>query len=125
METYPAFIPQTSLMKSLLSWRTSAPTFKLPSKFVVSTSLAFALSRSTKLGSAQRIIDYVPLTIEHALNQALSANLQARLWQQLDLAGEGARDRIIALLSENPAIANKRAELELKRGGAGKDSEDD
>jgi hypothetical protein len=63
----------------------------------------------------QRIIDYVPLTIEHTLNQAVSCDLQRRLWMALDLGGADVGERLKTLLSEDPAVAAKRRDLEAKR----------
>jgi hypothetical protein len=49
------------------------------------------------------------------LNQAVSQNLQQRLWTSLDLGGADVGERMKALLSEDPGVAAKRLELETKR----------
>ncbi|EIN04160.1 hypothetical protein PUNSTDRAFT_138885 [Punctularia strigosozonata HHB-11173 SS5] len=64
----------------------------------------------------KRVIDYVPLAIEHALNQAFAESLQDQLFAALDFSSADALDRFKELLSENPIVAAKRRELEDKRG---------
>ncbi|EIN04192.1 hypothetical protein PUNSTDRAFT_146674 [Punctularia strigosozonata HHB-11173 SS5] len=63
----------------------------------------------------KRIIDYVPLAIEHALNQAFAEGLQDQLFANLDFTSEDASERFKELMSENPIVAAKRRELEDKR----------
>ncbi len=62
----------------------------------------------------QRIIDAIPLTIEHSLNQHLADTLQKSLVQKLDLGSPDAGRRLTELLAEDPAIAARRVELEAK-----------
>lgn len=57
----------------------------------------------------QRIIDYVPLTIEHELNQAIMPSLQILLFSHLK---DETAEKMRQLLSEDPTIARKRTELE-------------
>lgn len=57
---------------------------------------------------SQRIIDQVPLTIEHSMNQPFVEGLHAALLGVLDI---GSPEKMEALLSEDPLIAKKRAEL--------------
>jgi hypothetical protein len=59
----------------------------------------------------QRIIDYVPLLIEHEFNQRLAARLQEMLFENL-LEGPDAGAKLQELLTEDPAIASKRTLLE-------------
>ncbi|KAJ7841840.1 P-loop containing nucleoside triphosphate hydrolase protein [Mycena leptocephala] len=59
----------------------------------------------------QRIIDYVPLLIEHEFNQRLAARLQEMLFENL-LKGPDAGAKLQELLTEDPAIASKRTLLE-------------
>ncbi|KAG6877110.1 hypothetical protein C0993_010223 [Termitomyces sp. T159_Od127] len=64
---------------------------------------------------AMRIIDYVPLTIEHALHQALTKNLQKSLFESLQQIPDGQEARgdwFADLLSEDPVLARKREFLE-------------
>ncbi|KAG6887566.1 hypothetical protein C0992_011789 [Termitomyces sp. T32_za158] len=67
---------------------------------------------------AMRIIDYVPLTIEHALNQALTKDLQKSLFESLQQIPDGEEahgDWFADLLREDPVIARKRAFLEDRK----------
>lgn len=60
---------------------------------------------------AQRIIDYVPLTIEHSLTQALVNHLQQPLIKQLDVTGPNSMESVRELLAEDPGIVEKRSFL--------------
>jgi len=62
----------------------------------------------------KRIIDSIPLTIEHSLNQHLADTLQKSLVKNLDLGSPDAGRRLADLLAEDPAIAARRVELEAK-----------
>lgn len=57
---------------------------------------------------SQRIIDQVPLTIEHSMNQPFADGIHAALLGVLDV---GSKEKMEALLSEDPAIAKRREEL--------------
>jgi hypothetical protein len=57
----------------------------------------------------KRIIDYIPLAIEHELNQALANRLQESLFK--DLIKE-PRERLEELLCEDPVVASKRKFLQ-------------
>jgi vacuolar protein sorting-associated protein 1 len=59
----------------------------------------------------KRIIDYIPLTIEHSLNQAFAGCLQDQLFVGLNFGSEDAAERLKDLLSENPRVAARRREL--------------
>ena len=63
------------------------------------------------------MIDYVPLTIEHALNQAFAKNLRKSLFESLQLGpgDEGDRYWFADLLVEDPVLAKKRAFLEDRK----------
>ena len=66
----------------------------------------------------QRIIDHVPLKIEHSLHQALAGKLSMSLLQSLivDTASQGDfGERMKELVSEDPDIAVKRERLEARR----------
>ncbi|KIJ57924.1 hypothetical protein HYDPIDRAFT_120172 [Hydnomerulius pinastri MD-312] len=66
----------------------------------------------------KRIIDHIPLTIEHSLHQALAERLSASLLQGLlaDAASRGDfAGRMKELVSEDPAIAVKRDNLQAER----------
>ena len=56
----------------------------------------------------QRIIDTIPLTIEHSLNQDLCSSLRVSLLQKLNFGGPGASERLGRLLEEDPAVVNER-----------------
>jgi hypothetical protein len=66
------------------------------------------------LTGLQRIVDYVPLTIEHELNQALSLSLPKTLLDSL-FGGLDAAKRVQALMKEDPGIASQRTFLEEKK----------
>lgn len=77
--------------------------------------LPFARVVASLMYVQQRIIDYVPLAIEHALNQAFAEGLQNELFASLDFSSNDASERFKELMSENPTVAAKRRELEDKR----------
>ena len=64
----------------------------------------------------QRVIDYIPLTIEHELNHALADNLQNSLFQNL-FGGPDAPtvERMRELLGEDPATAASRESLQVRK----------
>ncbi|KAJ7074736.1 P-loop containing nucleoside triphosphate hydrolase protein [Mycena amicta] len=59
----------------------------------------------------QRIIDYVPLLIEHEFNQGLVEGLQGALFEQL-VEGSDVATRMQELLAENPQISAQRSSLQ-------------
>ncbi|KAJ7485041.1 P-loop containing nucleoside triphosphate hydrolase protein [Mycena galericulata] len=59
----------------------------------------------------QRVIDYVPLLIEHEFNQRLGARLEEVLFENL-LQGPNASARMQDLLTEDPSISARRNLLE-------------
>ncbi|KAF8198265.1 P-loop containing nucleoside triphosphate hydrolase protein [Mycena galopus ATCC 62051] len=61
----------------------------------------------------QRIIDYVPLLIEHEFNQRLAARLQEMLFENI-LEGPDARARMQDLLKEDTNISVQRNLLEAR-----------
>ncbi|KAG6913069.1 hypothetical protein DXG01_009878 [Tephrocybe rancida] len=65
----------------------------------------------------KRLIDYVPLTIEHTLNQTLASALQRSLFESfLEHDGSGAdQDTMAALLVEDPVIAKRRIFLQDRK----------
>jgi hypothetical protein len=66
----------------------------------------------------QRIIDHIPLTIEHALHHALAEQLSQSLITSLliDVAsGHNFSERMNELVSEDPSIAQKRASLSTRK----------
>ena len=66
----------------------------------------------------QRIIDHVPLKIEHCLHHALVERLSVGLLQRLmaDITSTGnLLDRMRELVSEDPETARKRTRLEATR----------
>lgn len=64
---------------------------------------------------SKRIIDAVPLTIERDLNRALSISLSDALVQSL-FEGPDMVNRMRNLVSEDPAIEQRRAELARRKG---------
>jgi hypothetical protein len=63
----------------------------------------------------QRLIDYVPMTIEHELCQALADNLQQALYKNLFGEPGLSQERKKDLVSEEPEIAERRQRLEEKK----------
>ncbi|KIJ12479.1 hypothetical protein PAXINDRAFT_101195 [Paxillus involutus ATCC 200175] len=66
----------------------------------------------------KRIIDHIPLKIEHTLHQALAGKLSVTLLQSLivDTTARGDfAERMKELASEDPAIALKRDHLQARR----------
>jgi hypothetical protein len=59
------------------------------------------------------VIDYIPLVIEHELNQTLASNFQTSLLKSL-FEQPNASDVMRALLSEVPSLAMKRASFKLE-----------
>ncbi|KAF8833902.1 hypothetical protein BDN67DRAFT_1006232 [Paxillus ammoniavirescens] len=66
----------------------------------------------------KRIIDHIPLKIEHSLHQALAGKLSVTLLQSLivDTTAQGNfAERMKVLVSEDPAIALRRDHLQARR----------
>ncbi|KIJ12489.1 hypothetical protein PAXINDRAFT_171186 [Paxillus involutus ATCC 200175] len=66
----------------------------------------------------KRIIDHIPLKIEHSLHQALAGKVSVTLLQSLivDTTAQGDfAERMKELVSEDPAIALKRDHLQARR----------
>lgn len=64
--------------------------------------------------SPQRIIDYVPLTIEHELNQTFVNNLQFLLFSNVTQEGE-TPGRLEELVQESPGLRERRRTLETRK----------
>ncbi|KAL5536660.1 hypothetical protein ACEPAF_483 [Sanghuangporus sanghuang] len=62
----------------------------------------------------KRIVDNVPLAIEHALNQGLAESMKKTLLQKLNLGAADAAKRLKELMEEDPDIALKREALKNK-----------
>ncbi|KAJ7187045.1 P-loop containing nucleoside triphosphate hydrolase protein [Mycena filopes] len=62
----------------------------------------------------QRIIDYVPLLVEHEFSQRLANRLQEMLFENL-LRGPDASAKMRELLTEDPTISAKRALLQSRK----------
>ncbi|KAF8637496.1 hypothetical protein AX17_002781 [Amanita inopinata Kibby_2008] len=58
----------------------------------------------------KRIIDHLPLTIEHSLNRALDSALELKLLAKLTSAPNFAQ-RVVELMGESPEITEKRRSL--------------
>ncbi|KLO12396.1 hypothetical protein SCHPADRAFT_853916 [Schizopora paradoxa] len=63
----------------------------------------------------KRIIDNIPLTIEHALNKGLANSMKVNLLQELDLGSSEASKRLKDLLDEDPVVKARREQLEAQR----------
>ncbi|KLO12399.1 hypothetical protein SCHPADRAFT_941237 [Schizopora paradoxa] len=63
----------------------------------------------------KRIIDHIPLTIEHSLNKGLAKSMKTSLLQQLDLDSSEASKRLKDLLDEDPNVKTRREQLETRR----------
>ena len=64
--------------------------------------------------SFQRVIDYIPLTIEHSLNQILADSVQKALLMEINIGSNDATERLAHLLAEDPEIAAQRAEYQSR-----------
>lgn len=63
----------------------------------------------------QRIIDYIPLAIDHDFIYSFAEELQDRLVEKLGLVSNDARDRCSAYLAEDPHVVAIREELTARR----------
>ncbi|KAF7305465.1 hypothetical protein HMN09_00799200 [Mycena chlorophos] len=61
----------------------------------------------------QRVIDYIPLTVDHEFNQRLAESLHGALLLQL-VEGENVEGRMKELLAEDPQISERRSALESR-----------
>lgn len=64
--------------------------------------------------SPQRVIDYVPLTIEHELNQTFVEGLQQLLFTNITQEAE-IPGRLEELVQEGTSLAKRRRRLETRR----------
>ncbi|EJC99984.1 uncharacterized protein FOMMEDRAFT_170072 [Fomitiporia mediterranea MF3/22] len=62
----------------------------------------------------KRIIDNIPLVIEHALHQSLAENMKRTLLQRLNLGAPDAAKRLRNLMEEDPTVAQEREALTSK-----------
>ncbi|KAF9000117.1 P-loop containing nucleoside triphosphate hydrolase protein [Cyathus striatus] len=76
--------------------------------------LVMAKARAYFQVAYKRIIDYVPLTIEHGLKQPLASAVQQNLFSNVLQNGTGSQ-KLAELLQEDPAISNKRKYLEQRK----------
>ncbi|KAJ7609630.1 P-loop containing nucleoside triphosphate hydrolase protein [Roridomyces roridus] len=67
----------------------------------------------TKHGSFARIIDYVPLLIEHEFNQRMAERLQPMLFEQL-LSGSDVSVKMQELMAEDPVVCAQRRSLKTQ-----------
>ncbi|KZT64693.1 hypothetical protein DAEQUDRAFT_717652 [Daedalea quercina L-15889] len=64
----------------------------------------------------KRIVDHVPRTIQHDLNQVFVDDLEERLLSELKLGEPGSSERLKELVKEDPQVAAERRRLlDLKR----------
>jgi len=64
----------------------------------------------------KRIIDYVPLAIEHELNQSFASAIDTTLFNAIAKDTEGGRLDLNDIVREDPAVERKRKELEHRKG---------
>ncbi|KAJ2990797.1 hypothetical protein NUW54_g8371 [Trametes sanguinea] len=62
-----------------------------------------------------RVIDYVPLTIDHHFLYAFAAALHERLFERLGLGAANAQARCSAYIAEDPTVVATRDELVAKK----------
>ena len=62
----------------------------------------------------QRFVDYIPLAIEHELNQTFSDNIRNTLIQTLSEDSQNGRIDLTDLLNEDPITAARRVNLDIK-----------
>jgi len=62
----------------------------------------------------QRFVDYIPLAIEHELNQTLSNNIRNTLIQTLSEDSQNGCIDLTDLLNEDPITAARRVDLDIK-----------
>ncbi|KAL5513429.1 hypothetical protein ACEPAH_3828 [Sanghuangporus vaninii] len=62
----------------------------------------------------KRIVDNVPLAIDHALNQSIAESMKKTLLQKLNFGAADAAKRLKELMKEDPDIALKREALKNK-----------
>lgn len=70
---------------------------------------------SNRWQRAQRVIDYVPLAIDHTFLYALAEALQPCLIEKLGIGAANAAERCQAYLSEDPGVVALRDELTSRR----------
>ncbi|KAF8885539.1 P-loop containing nucleoside triphosphate hydrolase protein [Gymnopilus junonius] len=63
----------------------------------------------------RRLIDYVPLTIEHQLNQAFARDINSTLLQAIFKDTDEEQVDVTGLIKEDPAIERVRTELEDRK----------
>ncbi|OSD00780.1 hypothetical protein PYCCODRAFT_1437127 [Trametes coccinea BRFM310] len=63
----------------------------------------------------KRVIDYIPLTIDHHFLYAFAAALHERLFERLGLGAANAQARCSAYIAEDPTIVATRDELMAKK----------
>ncbi|KAJ8474633.1 hypothetical protein ONZ51_g7084 [Trametes cubensis] len=63
----------------------------------------------------KRVIDYVPLAIDHSFLYAFSERLRERLFERLGLGGANASERCTGYIAEDPGIVAQRDELTSKK----------
>ena len=79
---------------------------------------AYAMLKTRELGvpvGLQRVIDYVPLTIDHHFLYAFADTIRARLFERLGLGTPNAHQRCVAYVAEDPNVVATRDELLTKK----------
>lgn len=60
------------------------------------------------------MIDHIPLTVEHALNQGFASSIKLALLQKLDVCSPSASSRLKDFVAEDPAVDEKREKLKVR-----------
>ncbi|KAI0659429.1 hypothetical protein C8Q70DRAFT_933379 [Cubamyces menziesii] len=63
----------------------------------------------------KRVIDYVPVAIDHSFLSTFSERLRERLFERLELGGANASERCSGYIAEAPGIVAQRDELVSKK----------
>ena len=72
-------------------------------------------ARATELILFQRVIDYVPLAIDHHYLYKFANAVHARLFEKLMLGAPDAARRCAAYIAEDPSVVAARDELISKK----------
>jgi hypothetical protein len=60
------------------------------------------------------VIDHIPMTIEHSLNQGFVSSIKLALIEKLDVRAADAATRLNNFVSEDPEIIEKREKLKTR-----------
>ncbi|KJA20646.1 hypothetical protein HYPSUDRAFT_42960 [Hypholoma sublateritium FD-334 SS-4] len=103
LHTFPTFIADDDLGATPVTW-----TIEKELCVMASVQAYFQVA-------FQRVIDYVPLTIEHELNQTFSGRIDKTLLSSIFKDAAAGKVNIDELLQEDPVIGRKRKDLSDRR----------